>query len=142
MRPAGLHFLNGVSEMEFRCFCRKQRVACAILFGSTAKGTVTSQSDVDLAFWMEGVPTSRCSLGLINAITVLLHRDDVYVVVLNRANSLLRWQVASAGKLLYERKRGAFRRFQVMAFRQHQDANRIYRWTRMYLNRVLTTGLQ
>ena len=70
--------INGISHAAFRRFCKSQRIALAVLFGSAAHGRTTAQSDLDLAFWIDG-------------------------------------------KLLYERERGRFHRFQLYAMKQHHD---------------------
>lgn len=126
--------IHGLSHAAFERFCRRHRVRLAVLFGSTANGRRTASSDLDLAFWLRDEPKSSSELDLVNALMSLLHCNDVDVVVLNHANPLLQWQVASTGKLLYERQAGAFRRFQLLAFKRHQDARRIYQWTRAYLH--------
>ncbi len=129
--------LDGVSETAFRRFCGTQRVAFAALFGSAAQGRATGQSDVDLAFWMQRTPTPSCELDLINALTPLFHRNDVDVVVLNHANPLLQWQVASTGTLLYERRAGAFRLFQLAAMKRYDDSRRLLALQDRFLDRLV-----
>ena len=131
--------IDGISRADFRRFCKRQRVTCSVLFGSTTSGRVAAHSDLDVAFWLEGEPGEGREVDLTADLMRDLHRNDVDVVVLNHANPLLQWQVASTGKPLYERRRGAFRQFQVRAFKRHHDAGRIYQWTREYLDRVVAT---
>jgi len=131
--------IDGVSQKTFERFCKTKRIAFAALFGSTASGKTTARSDLDLAFWVEGKRVEGRQLDLINGLMPLLRRSDLDVVVLNHASPLLQWQVASTGQPLYEHTPGAFRRFQRLAFKRHNDAGRIYRWTSEYLDRVLTT---
>jgi predicted nucleotidyltransferase len=137
MKP---HVIDGVAEADFYRFCRQRRVALAVLFGSAASGRTTRHSDLDLAFWIEGKPVEGYDLDLTSGLMQLFHRNDVDVVLLNHANPLLQWQVASTGRPLYERHPGTFQRFQVTAFKRHHDAGRIYRWTRDYLEDVLAIG--
>lgn len=131
--------IDGVSEIAFRRFCKRERVAVAVLFGSAASKRTTVHSDLDLAFWIDGKRIEGRELDLTNGLMQLLHRNDVDVVVLNHASPLLQWQVASTGTLLYERRSGLFQRFQLLAFKRHHDSGRIYRWTRAYLEQVLST---
>lgn len=131
--------IDGVSQRVFARFCKTQRVAFATLFGSAASGRTTAHSDLDLAFWLDGKRMEGRELGLTNGLMQLLRRNDVDVVVLNHASPLLQWQVASTGALLYERRPGFFRRFQLLAFKRHHDSGRIYRWTRAYLEQFLAT---
>ena len=129
--------INGISREAFERFCRRRRVRLAVLFGSSVTGRRTAHSDLDLAFWLRDEPKPSSELDLTNVLMSLLHCNDVDVVVLNHANPLLQWQVASTGKPLYERQAGAFVRFQVRAFRRYHDGHRIYQWTRAYLHEWL-----
>lgn len=129
--------MDGVSPAAFRRFCRAQRVAFAVLFGSSAKGRRTARSDFDLAFWMDGKPTGHLELMLTNALTALFHQDDVDVVVLNHANPLLQWQVATSGTLLYEKQVGRFRWFQLYAMKRRDDSARLLGLQDLFLKRFV-----
>ena len=130
--------IDGVSNAAFYQFCKRQRIGFAVLFGSAAQGTASAQSDLDLGIWVVGKPSAARALALTSAAMRSFHWNHVDVVLLNDANPLLQWQVASTGRLLYERTAGAFHRFQLLAMKRHHDARRIYRWTREYLDRVMS----
>jgi len=130
--------IDGLSLTAFYRVCRQQRVAFAVLFGSSASGRTTAHSDLDLAFWVEGKQLKGCELTLTNALMALLHRNDVDVVVLNHANPLLQWQVASTGTPLYERRRGSFHRFQLYAMKRYDDSKKLLALQELFLRRLLT----
>jgi predicted nucleotidyltransferase len=129
--------IDGVSEQTFEHFCRRHRVAFAVFFGSAASGRMMAHSDLDLAFWVEGQRIEGRELDLTNSLMQMLHRNEVDVVVLNHANPLLQWQVASTGKLLYERETGGFHRFQLYAMKRYDDSRRLLALQDRYLNRLL-----
>lgn len=129
--------IDGASENAFRRFCKRERVAVAVLFGSATSGRTTAHSDLDLAFWVEGKRVDDRELDLTNALMPLLHRNELDVVVLNHANPLLQWQVASTGKPLYERQVGMFRRFQLYAMKRYDDAKKLLALQDRFLDRVV-----
>ena len=89
-----------------------------VLFGSAAKGRARAQSDVDLGAQCDG-PADLDSLYL--AIAPRLGTDRLDVVDLRRAGPLLAFEVARAGRLLFERHPGTFRQFQSLASRKYAD---------------------
>lgn len=129
--------IDGVSQRVFARFCKTQRVAFATLFGSAVSGRATADSDLDLAFWVEGHRLEGRELDLTNGLMQTLHRNDIDVVVLNHANPLLQWQVASTGTLLYERTPGRFGRFQVYAMKRYDDSRKLLALQDLFLTRLL-----
>ncbi|MCB0026119.1 MAG: nucleotidyltransferase domain-containing protein [Caldilinea sp.] len=79
-------------------------VLVAYLFGSTARGSATPLSDVDIAVLapqtMSRERAFELRLALIDALQGLLHRDEIDVVVLNEAPLALRYRVLRDGKVL------------------------------------------
>ena len=62
---------------------------------------------------------------------------DIDLVILNRADSLLRFEVARTGRSVYESAPGVFAEFCSLALRQHQDSRVLYRAMDRYLERAL-----
>ena len=122
---------------DFRRVCRRHRVAFAVVFGSAAQDRATDHSDLDLAFWIDGEPSTSCELDLVNALTPLWHRNDLDVVVLNHANPLLQWQIASTGRPLYRRWMGPFHRFQLYAMKRYDDNKKLLALQDLFLDRFL-----
>jgi predicted nucleotidyltransferase len=79
-------------------------VTLAILYGSYARGTATSRSDVDFAVAFEeslsSAERTRARLSLIEELTTALGTDDVDVVPLQRAPAELRHAIHSEGIVL------------------------------------------
>ena len=93
-----------------------------LLFGSAVSGKMHKQSDIDIAFLFDK-PVDI--LGLTNKVIRLLHTDNIDVVDLKRASPLLKFLVATDGRLLYERKEGMFNEFYSLAFRMYVDTKKL-----------------
>ena len=86
-------------------FANRQGVVLAYLFGSQVAGRVGPLSDVDIAVLLhERIPPDQyghIKIALISDLMRLLRRDDVDVVILNRADLILCHQVVKNGRLLH-----------------------------------------
>lgn len=89
-----------------------------VLFGSLVKGRTRLKGDVDLGVQCDG-PADLDAMYL--AIAPRLGTDRVDLIDLRRAGPLLAFEVARTGRLLFERRPGAFRAFQSLASRRYCD---------------------
>lgn len=106
-------------------------VALAYLFGSQARGRPGPLSDVDIAVLL-GPEVGRdrwfqVKLDLIGALMELFRRNDIDVVVLNRATPVMAHEVARSGRILYEAKPGTRVAFEVSALRRYVDTKPLRR---------------
>ena len=110
---------------ELHRIFRERGVILAYLFGSQAEGTAGPLSDVDIAVLLgPEVPRERwgdVQIDLIGDLTSLFHRNDVDVVILNRATPLLAWEVVRYGQRIYEPDPGVRVDFETAAFRRYVD---------------------
>jgi len=95
-----------------------------ILFGSAVKGRMVAESDVDLGVRCDNLADLD---HLYLAIAPRLRTDRLDVIDLRRAGPLLAFQVARTGRLLFERRPGAFREFQSLASRRYCDTGKLRR---------------
>ena len=94
----------------------------AVLFGSVAKGTSHAKSDIDIAIWpLDEALALGAELDLTAALARELRRD-VDLVRLDRASTLVRWQVAKDGVLVLAEPRYEWSRFRAQAASEHADA--------------------
>jgi predicted nucleotidyltransferase len=100
----------------------RPEVALVVLFGSRVRGRVCPDSDVDVAVGGDG-PLDLDALHLVLA--PRLRSDRLDLVDLGRAGSLLAFEVARHGTLLYEREPGRFRAFQSLASRRYGDTAKL-----------------
>jgi len=99
-----------------------ERIAYALLFGSTARGDTTPFSDVDVAIGLRsGVRFGAHDIGgLISELEQAVKRD-VDVVILNEAPPGLAYRVFRDGRLLVEKDRSARVDRQVRAIIEYLD---------------------
>ncbi len=131
----------------FADLCRERGVTLAVLFGSRAKGQAAASSDIDLALSIDcggGETNSQPSpcnrRSLMKAIADYLRTSSFDLLILNRAGSLVRFEVAKAGKVLYEGRPGLFAEFCSLAVREHEDSKVFYRAMDRYLARATERG--
>jgi len=117
-------------------FAADERVQIAYLFGSQAQGRAGERSDVDVAVRVSGAPSleERDALRTAweEALSELLGRNDVDVVVLNGADLFLRYQVVKQGQVLFEREPGLALENWRRTFKEYVDVKPLWeRFTRL-----------
>jgi predicted nucleotidyltransferase len=95
-----------------------------VLFGSRARGDSHPGSDWDLGY-LAGPELDF--YGLLARLVLLLGTDRIDLVNLNRTNGLLRFRVASEGKLLFESSEDVFESFAFEAISYWCDMGPIIR---------------
>ena len=118
-----------LNNEHFRSLCEKHGVQLAIIFGSRAKGEAGSDSDWDLAFWineemqkMDRQNLAQLKRNLIKDLCNHLNTSLIDLVILNRASPFLRYQVAHNGRPVYQEKEGDFAAFVSLAIRSYSDS--------------------
>ena len=109
-------------------------VELVVLFGSVARGRSRPDSDLDAAVRCDG-PADLDALYLLLAPRLATSLLDL--VDLRRTGSLLAFQVARHGQVLYERDPGAFRSFQSLASRRYCDTDKLRRAQRRAIHAFL-----
>src|SRR5712691_12521089 len=118
--------------------CRRQAVRLLVMFGSAVRGLRRSESDLDLAVWMEAATMPPQVLtGLEVALRPLFPGERLDIALLNRASPLLQFQVALHGAVLFEAAPGVFHAFQVLASQRHADVAHLRRLDRLCVERFL-----
>jgi uncharacterized protein len=90
-------------------------------FGSRARGEAGPRSDVDLAVVLDGEISLAEELRLRAEVVEELRRDDVDLVLFNRAPPLLKYEIVGTGKRLFSRDDGALDRLEARAALQCFD---------------------
>lgn len=125
-------------RQDLKRICRKYRLSLVILFGSGAEGNLSKESDIDLGVWTEEKRIDiKYEMNLLTAMVNFLKRDGVDLVILNFADPLLRFEVATKGRLIYEKDEGGFRDFKIQAMKQNNDAQKFYNLDRLYIKNFL-----
>jgi uncharacterized protein len=112
-------------------FDKHEEILFAILFGSLAKGKANKLSDVDIAVMVDPKFDKSFPFGyqaeLITDLMQILKRNDVDVVILNRAPIALKHEVLKYGKFIFIRDKQARIKFQVDTINQYEDYKVLFR---------------
>ena len=136
-------------QAKLREVARRYDLDLIVLFGSYARGRERPDSDVDLA-----VHTTRRDYGKRDREAEVTWEMELFddlagavpapegidMVVLNRADSTLLFQVANYGLTLHESGPDQFHLFRSLASRRYYDDAKYRRWGREYLRRRLRDG--
>lgn len=76
-------------------------ISLIYIFGSFAKGTNRENSDIDIAFLINGGLNPYTKLNILGRMVDILDRDDIDIVILNNVNEVLKFQVIKYGKIIY-----------------------------------------
>jgi predicted nucleotidyltransferase len=99
-------------------------ILVCFIFGSEAMGIARAASDVDIALLLKEVLPSEKRLSLklkvANKLSCILGRE-IDLVILNNAGNLLKYQVVSKGKLIFERHKGLAKKFKLNSVKEYFD---------------------
>jgi len=114
-----------IQETLTNFFRNEEKILVAYLFGSHAKKTNTSESDVDVAVLLSETPKKLLDyyLYLANKLSEILG-DNVDLVILNTAPPLLKHQVIKNGEIVYCRNEEARITFEANAQCEYLDFSR------------------
>jgi len=120
--------------------CRSDVVA-AIVFGSAARGDTRPDSDIDVAvlFTREAAERGINRSELIADIMGVLKRNDVDVVILNRASPLLLHRVVRDGHVVYAANQGALAEFIIRSIQQYEDTKPLRKLQKQRLQQRLAS---
>ena len=59
------------------------------------------------------------------------------MILLNYAEPLIKYKIACEGSLIYEKQKGLFKKFQVRAMSEHNDARKFYELDKKSINDFL-----
>jgi predicted nucleotidyltransferase len=105
-----------------------------VLFGSVVRGTTNAESDIDLGVLTNRPLTFNQQLKLWGALSPLFN-IEVDLVVLNHANPVLAFEVASTGDLLFEDKPNTWDNWKSFSFRQYWDTGKFRSDLRRFITR-------
>lgn len=107
----------------FQTLAQKYDLGLVVLFGSHGRRKTKPDSDIDLAVKGGTKPLSRqMEQEFYLELIPLLERDDIDVINLDHVRSVvLRYNIFSEGKILFEKEEGIFKRLLVHAYFEYQD---------------------
>lgn len=120
-----------ITEKLNKYFDEHEEILFAILFGSLAKGTSNKMSDIDIAVMINPNFNKTYPFGyqaeLITDLMQVLKRNDIDVVILNKAPISLKHEILRYGKFIYIRDKQARIKFQIDTINQYEDYKMLYR---------------
>lgn len=121
---------------RLRVLAGRHRLRLLCLYGSTATGRRSAESDLDMAAWFGDPP--RAAVTEAALLADVLHAlppaaPPLDLAVLDLSDPLLKFMVATDGSPLYEDAPGAFVEFSVRAAGAYRDSEKYRAWLREYL---------
>ena len=98
-----------------------QRIMALYLFGSRASNKETSESDIDLAFFTSGDFSWDDYYLLHGSVAKCLKTDRFNLLWLNKADSIITFDVIATGKLLFYRDADKLNDFELKAKKNFYD---------------------
>ena len=116
---------------------RHEGIAASYIFGSVAKGKKEEAGDLDIAVLLER--TYLKSFPIPSLISEFEKAVDcrVDVVVLNRADEILKYEVRRSGKLIFERSPELRKRLEIQGRKSYEDFLYLHK---RYVRKVLYGG--
>jgi predicted nucleotidyltransferase len=109
-----------------------------IIFGSYESKNFNENSDLDLAVKIKNVVQLKKDQPVIlSKISALFNQIPVDLILLNHAEPLIKFKIASEGTLLYQKETGLFDKFQVRAAAEHNDAKKFYQLDQKFIDDFL-----
>ena len=127
---------NKIKDLTAQYCEKKKSILFAYLFGSYAKNTLTKLSDVDIGVYIDPAsprPAYGYEAEIIAELMLVLKRNDIDVVVLNKAPIFLRYQVINYGELLFSRSDDLDTQFRFETYRDYFDTQYIRDVQNFYL---------
>lgn len=114
--------------------CQLVDVELIILFGSMARHQSTAKSDIDLGVLLSDLHQKE---KLYQELSHVYFEKPVDLIILNRADPLLRFEVVREGKVLYEKDSGIYANFAVKAIKEYYDTSKLRKVEEIYLQNYL-----
>ncbi|MEW5758196.1 MAG: nucleotidyltransferase domain-containing protein [Candidatus Omnitrophota bacterium] len=116
--------ISDIKEKLNGYFSAQRKIKFAYLFGSAASNKTNKFSDIDIAVFLnENISIQEYSdrkLSIMNDLSKIFDKN-IDIVILNNANSFLKYQVLKNGVEVYESYKGANRNFKVYAVLEYFD---------------------
>jgi len=124
-------------QSAFAAIARRFGLDLIILFGSRVKGKTSPASDVDIAVLpRNGLNFSSFSL-IAHQLGKIIGNYNIDLASVKHASPLFLGQIAKNSRPLYERKKGDFLSFCLMAMKRYADAQPIFKCQEKYLKQKI-----
>lgn len=79
----------------------KYNIELIYIFGSYATNKNNENSDLDIAVYLGGKPDAFIRLEILDELVGIFRREDIDLVILNKVNIVLQFQVIKYGEVVY-----------------------------------------
>ena len=121
---------------KLKQLCRAYRIYLVIFHGSQVNGNVNKESDIDVGILGDKPFIQKHFSDIVGKFSEIFN-GKCDLVILNKAESLIAYQVAVKGIPLYEVNKGIFAEFQTMSISRYQDAVKFRRLEKQYLKTAI-----
>lgn len=105
-------------------FAARYNIQLIVLFGSFVRDENKSQSDVDIAVMLDqsvAINSNERLSMIVDLHALFPSQSDIDVTILNTASSLLKYEVAMEGRLIYQRCEDVFDDFRIKSMKYYED---------------------
>jgi predicted nucleotidyltransferase len=134
MKQKNIEELKELLTINLKDFVKNYNIKLIYIFGSYAKGSNNSKSDLDIAILLNNNYNPLDKLSLIGDLTSIFKRDDIDLVLLNSANSVLKHQVIKYGKLVFMENEDIKVDFEVKVLKEYMDMEPFRKTQMKYIN--------
>lgn len=134
MTQKDLEAINKLFKDNLKSLLQEYDIKLIYIFGSYAKGNNNANSDLDIAVLLNNDYDPMDKLSLIGDLTSIFKRNDIDLVILNSANSVLKHQVIKYGKLIFMENEDIKVNFEVRVLKEYMDMEPFRRTQRTYIN--------
>jgi predicted nucleotidyltransferase len=134
MKQKNIEELKELLKINLEEFLKNYHIKLIYIFGSYAKGSNNSKSDLDIAILLNNNYNPLDKLSLIGDLTSIFKRDDIDLVLLNSANSVLKHQVIKYGKLVFMENEDIKVDFEVKVLKEYMDMEPFRKTQMKYIN--------
>ncbi|KAB2952961.1 hypothetical protein F9B85_06745 [Heliorestis acidaminivorans] len=121
-------------EPQIKNIAYKYNLQLLLLIGSYGQAHFRPGiSDIDLAFLSGDTLTPEQQLQLIMDLALFFQSNKIDLIDLQKSPGLMKFEVATKGRLLYEKERGYFYRYGLYAQRYYYDTKKFRDQRKEYL---------
>lgn len=130
-------------------FSKRPEILLAYLFGSEATKRTHKLSDFDIAIYSDPnqmrVLNTKEPFGyqaaILSELIGLLKRNDIDLVILNRATPLLAYEVVRSGENIFCRSKNFRTEYEIKIFQKYVDTKKLREIQDFYLTKRIEQGL-
>ncbi|HAA63994.1 MAG: DNA polymerase, beta domain protein region [Caldanaerobacter subterraneus] len=129
-------------KKKLKEFVNKYNISLILIFGSYAKGRARESSDLDIGIKFDKNIDMNLYSSILRELVEIFNREDIDVVVLNYTDPLLRFEIISSCKVLYQAYSGAYIDFYLYSVKSYDDVKKLRKLEENYLKKGIKNELQ